>query len=176
MIKDLFSPLWITSAAVLVASQASHAQFTDVDAELYVPGEILVEASSFENVRDLQERLEVSLNTEDVTVEPLVPSAGLYRVLVPWDLPPSPSSDVEDVLDDALDDGLIDWADPNLYMDSVGGQTGSLWVSGPDIDAEGFRDQFGVGLLDLSPMHAKSTGRGTLVAVLDTGIDPTHTA
>lgn len=174
MMKDLFNPLWITSVAVLVIAQSSHAQFTDVDAKLYVPGEILVEAPSAKGVRELQERLEVSLNTEDVTVESLVPSAGIYRVLVPWDLPPSPSNDVEDVLDDALDDGLINWADPNLYMDSVGGQTGSLWVSGPGIDAVGFRDQYGVDLLDLTQMHAKSTGRGTLVAVLDTGIDPTH--
>ncbi len=55
------------------------------------------------------------------------------------------------------------------------GSTGSLWFYVPSGELF-FETQFAAGLFDLGVTHQASTGRGTVVAVLDTGIDAAHPA
>ncbi|MCP4833895.1 MAG: S8 family serine peptidase [Phycisphaera sp.] len=152
-----------------------HAQF-EVDPALYVSGEILVESSSEENVNILADEIASVLSDMPTTFDALSQASGIYRIVIEGGIEPKQAGDVREVLDEALSNGLVGWAEPNLYMDSIGGQTGSLWVSGPGIDANGYQNQYGVGLIDLPKTHLSSTGRGVLVAILDTGIDPEHEA
>ena len=83
---------------------------------------------------------------------------------------------VAEIIDEAILNGWVIWTELDLVVDSVGGQTGSLWVSGVGVDAEGYRDQYANDLLDLDAAHRRSTGKGVLVAVVDTGIDENHEA
>jgi subtilisin family serine protease len=83
---------------------------------------------------------------------------------------------VQNILDAAVETGELIWAEPNRVVKNYEGQTGSLWVSGFGIDAEGYADQYARNLLDLDVAHERSTGQGVLVAVVDTGIDEDHEA
>lgn len=72
------------------------------------------------------------------------------------------------------DSGQLIWDEPNRVINAHG-QTGSLWVSGMDINATSYQSQYAVQQLELDQTHQNlSRGQGTLVAVLDTGIDPDH--
>lgn len=55
---------------------------------------------------------------------------------------------------------------------SAEGHTGSTWVSG--IASAAYETQYSTSLLGLADAHMRSTGLGTVVAVLDTGVDDTH--
>jgi subtilisin family serine protease len=52
------------------------------------------------------------------------------------------------------------------------GKTGSTWLSG--VSEDDFTIQYAVPVLGISGAQTLSTGRGTVVAVVDTGIDATH--
>ena len=83
---------------------------------------------------------------------------------------------VAEILQEAIRNGELVWSEANLVVDNVGGQTGSLWVSGVGVDVEGYGEQYARDLLDLDVAHQRSTGKGVLVAVVDTGIDENHEA
>ncbi len=71
-------------------------------------------------------------------------------------------------------DTYLSWGGFAYIAQGPEGGTGSVWFyvdsSGPDL----FPAQFAVGTLGLADAHLTSTGQGTVVAVLDTGIDATH--
>ncbi len=70
--------------------------------------------------------------------------------------------------------GTIVWGELNYGSQAAEGKTGSLWVSQVTIGPPQFATQYTWNLIGLSFAHQRSTGLGTKIAVLDTGIDGTH--
>ncbi len=85
---------------------------------------------------------------------------------------------VRDILEADLDSNaayrsILSWSEFCYQGEAPEGKTGSFWFNldggnGP------FWGQFATGMLNLSQTHQWSRGAGTVVAVLDTGIDPAH--
>jgi subtilisin family serine protease len=65
------------------------------------------------------------------------------------------------------------WIEANYDTEAAEGHTGSIYDSRPQL-ATIYAGQYLVGQLGLELAQSRSTGRGVLVAVLDTGIDATH--
>lgn len=68
-------------------------------------------------------------------------------------------------------DSRVQWAELNGEYIAPEGATQSFWFGASLTDYE---NQYAPGLLGLNTAHATSTGSGTIVAVLDTGVDPDH--
>jgi subtilisin family serine protease len=82
--------------------------------------------------------------------------------------------DVETALLALQTSGVIVLGELNYGGQAAEGRTGSLWVSQVTIGPPEFATQYAVDLLGLPAAHARSTGRGTTIAILDTGIDASH--
>jgi Subtilase family/Dockerin type I domain len=67
------------------------------------------------------------------------------------------------------------WVEADYDTEACEGQTGSIYDSRPQL-ATVFRTQYASSLMSLPAAQALSTGRGVMVAVLDTGVDATHPA
>ena len=85
---------------------------------------------------------------------------------------------VLDILEDDLDSNpayrsILSWSEFCYQGEAPEGKTGSFWFS-LDRDDGPFWGQFATGMFNLSQTHQRSRGAGTVVAVLDTGIDPAH--
>lgn len=72
--------------------------------------------------------------------------------------------------------GVLIYGEANFGAHVVGGQTGSLWVTDVGITNYQFQDQYAGHLLGFSSAHSRSQGQGTIIAVIDSGVDPTHEA
>lgn len=80
----------------------------------------------------------------------------------------------------ALEDDLLTnylnvlmWGEFVYENQAPEGKTGSTWVDGVATEVS-FDSQYAGNVLGLDTAHQTATGQGTVVAVLDTGIDPTH--
>ena len=71
-------------------------------------------------------------------------------------------------------EGLAVWAEQNYVGRASEGRTDSLWLSGMTNGPQAFDDQYAFQRIGTPAAHARSTGAGVLVAVLDTGVDATH--
>ncbi len=71
-------------------------------------------------------------------------------------------------------DARVAWAEPNQYAETAESRGHSFAFDDGFPDRSGYSDQFAAARVGLSQAHVNSTGRGTMVAVLDTGVDPTH--
>jgi hypothetical protein len=72
--------------------------------------------------------------------------------------------------------GAAVWAELNYLGQSGEGRTDSFWLSQFDLDPGIFESQYGGGVIGLPSSRGRSLGQGTLIAVLDTGIDEQHPA
>lgn len=70
--------------------------------------------------------------------------------------------------------GLAVWAEQNYIGRASEGRTDSLWLSGMTNGPQAFGSQYAFQRIGTPAAHARSTGSGVLVAVLDTGVDATH--
>ncbi len=69
----------------------------------------------------------------------------------------------------------VRWVEDNLeFLLPEPAQTQSFFLR--QVNPSNFTDQYAVSLLGLPTAHTWSRGAGTVVAVLDTGVDPTHPA
>ena len=70
--------------------------------------------------------------------------------------------------------GVATWAELNYEGQSGEGRTDSFWISQFGLDPGVFADQYGGGVIGLPAVRDRSLGQGTLIAVLDTGVDASH--
>jgi serine protease len=90
---------------------------------------------------------------------------------------PAPSDTDETItafLDGLRLQGLVIWAEQNYLGRASEGRTDSLWLSGMTNGPQAFDTQYAFQRIGTPAAHARSTGTGVLVAVLDTGVDATH--
>ena len=71
-------------------------------------------------------------------------------------------------------DARVAWAEPNQYAETAESRGHSFAFDDGFDDRSGYVDQFAAARVGLSGAHTLSRGRGTLVAVLDTGVNPDH--
>ncbi len=83
---------------------------------------------------------------------------------------------VQQVLTSVVAAGTLVYGEANYTAHAVNGQTGSLWVSDVGIGAAQYHDQYAGQLLGLTAAHNFTLGQGVTIAVLDSGVDPTHEA
>jgi subtilisin family serine protease len=159
-----------------MVDQAS-AQYDEIDPEYLVDGQLVVKAASDEAVQRLDARIEAVLGPDTVEVIAERDQSSIYVLKLELPISPDEASVIREIIDETVGtDDEVSWVEPNLIVETVGGQTGSLWVSGLGIDAAGFNQQFAIDQLAISRAEKRSTGRGVVVGVVDTGIDPSHEA
>jgi subtilisin family serine protease len=71
-------------------------------------------------------------------------------------------------------DPRVAWAEPNQYAETAESRGHSFAFDDGFDDRSGYSDQSAAARVGLSSAHTMSRGRGTLVAVLDTGVNPGH--
>ena len=140
------------------------AQYDEVPPEWLVPGEIIIKPVLTSSVDNIVDRLEDIVGQGLVQVLRSEDQLGYYTIGIPILPPTDEAIEMREIFDQAIEDGELSWAEPNLVVDDVGGQTGSLWVSGIGIDAGGYANQYATDILELDQAHQRSTGRGVLVA------------
>ena len=157
------------------SAQPALAQYDEVPAEWQVAGEILIKPTFTTPVDSIIGRLEEVVGQGLVEILRSNEQLGTYTIGIPILPPTDEAIEMREIFDQAVEDEEAEWVEPNM-IGKVGGQTGSLWVSGVGIDADGYANQYAKDILNLNLASQKSTGRGVLVAVVDTGIDPNHEA
>ncbi|GJM44756.1 MAG: hypothetical protein DHS20C21_15980 [Gemmatimonadota bacterium] len=86
----------------------------------------------------------------------------------------TPGYDYEDIAAELLDSGACDVCQPNYWMNAPEAQQGSIAFYEGDLVSEDVEDQGALTRMRLPAAQRVLSGAGTLVAILDTGIDPTH--
>lgn len=148
----------------------------DAGDAMLIPGQRVFKAATYQGALDIVERLEAYFGDGTVSIVNQANRLQIYTVK----FPPPQTDEAEDVVQnifaDEQDSGQIIWNEPNRLINAHG-QTGSLWVSGLGIDAASYQSQYALETINVNRAHQSlSRGRGTLVAVIDTGIAPTHPA
>ncbi|NNM27861.1 MAG: S8 family serine peptidase, partial [Phycisphaerales bacterium] len=108
-----------------------------------------------------------------LVVEDQVPTRETY--LIRLDLPPGSPPGFLDLLEEEIETGYpVELLSGDfLYANRTAeGHTGSTWVSG--VSPASYTGQYAGTVMGLTTAHARATGRGVVVAIVDTGIDPTH--
>lgn len=72
-------------------------------------------------------------------------------------------------------DGVVSWIEFSAMDETPEGGTGSTFVDAPITNAL-FKGQYVATKLGLTIAHNLTQGQGTVVAILDTGVDPSHPA
>lgn len=134
-----------------------------------VPDEAIVRLAPATTIEMLLDALEPTL--PGTTVAGAIESRGIYRLILPADIAPVFA---ESALEAQVDSNLLLWGELSYEGQAAEGKTGSLWVSELWLGPSHVETQYGVDLLGLADAHARSTGQGVIVAVLDTGVDAAH--
>ena len=142
-----------TILGISAVTQPVLAQYEEIPEDLLVAGEIMVKSFTEDAVVGVVQDMENILGPGMVSIIRSQDILDLYTIGTPVVIPVDASTQLRDILDDAVSDGVLGWSEPNLVVENVGGQTGSLWVSGLGIDADGYAEQFAVDLLDLDIAH-----------------------
>lgn len=77
-------------------------------------------------------------------------------------------------LDAMVLSGQLTFGELNYVGQTGEGNTDSLWLSGIGVNSNTFTDQYAAPMLGIDAAHQRSRGAGTVVSVIDTGIDATH--
>lgn len=141
-----------------------------------IPGQSVIKVTAPDAVDDLIDDIDDISGTDSTTVLNSIPSLNIYTLSYPPDLPAEDTQAIRQKIDDSVDDGALEWGEANLAVDLASGQTDSLWVSGLGIDADGFKDQYALELLNIDQAQIDTRGEGVLLAIVDTGVDDTHPA
>lgn len=129
-----------------------------------VAGQIIVRLAP-----DLGHTIETINQTYGTTTLDVLPQANAYLLQTP---PGTAVDDLEELL--ALDTRL-DFAEPNYIAEVPEANPSSVWVWGGQDEAP-MVGQYAITAVNLQPAHAISQGAGTIVAVLDTGVQSDHPA
>lgn len=163
----------IASIISLILCTLARAQFDEFEAQP-IPGEIIVHTYDPQALDSIMNSIDQSTESTDSSyITNSNTRLGLYTIAY---IPPENQDrqdEINQVFEDAESSGQIIWSEQNRVINAHG-QTGSLWVSGVDINAASYSDQYALEILDTSGAHALSKGQGVLTAVVDTGIDATH--
>lgn len=138
-----------------------------------IPGQVIVHTFDQDAIADLLNQIEQGTGNDTASILNSIPRLGLYTIQFPPPLTDEAQDDIDEIFDDAQSSGDILWSEQNRELNAHG-QTGSLWVSGVDINAASYQDQYALDIIDTDSGHAYSLGQGVLTAVIDTGIDHTH--
>ena len=164
-----------TLATLVFLLPATALAQTEVDGAP-VPGQYLFKAVNASTAELVQDRIEEITGEGTSSMARLSNRLNMYIIKYPPPPHQEDSDAINEIFSGAEDDGSIIWNEPNRIIDAHG-QTGSLWVSGLGIDATSYRDQYAARQMELQRTHADNArGAGTLVAIIDTGIDPDHPA
>jgi hypothetical protein len=85
-----------------------------------------------------------------------------------------PGQDPAAVTQQLASDSRVAWAEPNYIAETAESRGHSFAFDDGDEDRSGYVDQMAAGRVGLASAHGASRGRGIVVAVLDTGVDPDH--
>lgn len=104
-----------------------------------------------------------------MTLRQLTAVNDLYLLQTP------PGADPKELAETMTLDLRLLFAEPNYLSEIPEAIGSSAWVWGGENEAP-YGDQVAAKLLNLTPAHALSTGSGTIVAIVDTGVDLDHPA
>jgi len=114
------------------------------------------------------------------TVLDSIPAQKIYRLQLPPEAVGGEIDVVEPQLAQFINEGKrpvagkpLAWAELNWTGEAPEGRTGSVVVTAID-GGQSYDAQYPINVLGLSSAHGSSTGLGTVVAVLDTGVDASH--
>jgi subtilisin family serine protease len=128
--------------------------------ETYVSEQVVVELVEGADISDINDEYGTSV----------LESIELLRLYL-LELPPGVDEEqFEELLDD---DERIEDAELNYRAETAEGQTESFYFM---VDPMLYPSQYVWGLIGLEAAHVVSTGAGTLIAILDTGVDMEHGA
>jgi thermitase len=131
----------------------------------YVPGEVLLKLHPTSSLEDVADDYELELLDQ-------FGSRPIFRMAIDDD------DDDDELSPPALAAALaadprVAAAEPNFVGQTPEGVAKSSWAGGDG--HRGYTDQWAAGTLRLSSAHGTSRGGGVTVAVLDTGVDASHT-
>ncbi len=131
----------------------------------HVEGQIIVQLNPASGATI--EEINTTYNT--TTIQLLAPSLGIYLLQAPTG---TPESDIIEAME--FDLRLI-YAEFNFIGELPEAAQSRIWAWGGPDDAPYFQ-QYAADLLNLNPAHAITKGEGTIIAILDTGIQLDHPA
>lgn len=161
--------------------RSAHAGDCPVD-DLRLDDRIMVGVAEGATIEDFIAAFEATHADHNITleiidsIEPIELRETYLLQLGPPGLPVEVVDLLEEDLIPANYPGLLLWGDFLYEVETAEGGTGSLWFNTGDGGGELFLGQYTIGLLELPPAQALSTGAGVAVAVLDTGVDASHPA
>ncbi len=145
----------------------------------HVAQQVVIQVAPGFTIADVMPRIDALW--PGTTVARSIPQAGFYLLDLPGTVIECDA--VEDLLNTlvAPDPNAVDPNHPlleaelNTVEEGVNGSTGTVYVSGAaGMLAPAYRNQYPTTQLGMNAAQARATGRGIMVAVLDTGVDPLH--
>ncbi len=170
----------ITSTFLAAAIASGATAQNQIDGDI-IPGQRVFKVPSYQAAVSLLNKLGNVFGSGNVSFVSNADGLNIYsQNIYTVKYPPPQNDDEEDYIEQLFaseqDSGDLIWNEANRIINAHG-QTGSLWVSGMGINETSYQSQYSSALLGLQRTHLDlSRGKGTLVAVIDTGIDPTHPA
>lgn len=83
---------------------------------------------------------------------------------------------VHDAIQGLVAQGSLMFGEANFNAHEVDGQTGSVWVTDLGATTLAYNNQYAFGRLGFDSAHTRSRGAGVVVAIIDSGVDPSHEA
>src|SRR5918999_752178 len=161
----LIATIVATLLCVALASPAG-ADDDDDDGGEYVPRQIVVKLIPTARIGDINREYGTS------TISRLPGGEKIYLLRTPRDANPAT------LAARIATDSRVVYAEPNFRAGTPeGSRRHTAWPGGipePSSDPAPYRTQYAVGALKLSEAHAISKGAGSVVAVIDTGVQASH--